>query len=127
MTIDLDKLEAAAKAATSGPWVATKEYANRWGVSPSPTDIYPVASVYGHGDLTKIEADATYIAATNPAAVLELIRRLRDAEVDAKRYRYLRNEDAWPTEIYESIGYGKREDFDIAVDDAIATQGASHD
>lgn len=87
MNLDLDNLEQVAQDATPGPWVATKEFANRWGVSPSPEDYYPVASVYGQGDLAKIEANAAYIAAANPAVVLELVRRLRAAEAENANLR----------------------------------------
>lgn len=87
MNLDLDKLEQVARDATPGPWVATKEFANRWGVSPSPEDYYPVASVYGQGDLANIEANAAYISAANPAVVLEIVRRLRAAEAENAELR----------------------------------------
>ena len=45
---------------------------------------------------------------------------LTSIELDAARYRFLRNQQSWGNVIYEAIGYGGGEDFDKAID---ATMG----
>jgi hypothetical protein len=40
------------------------------------------------------DANAAYIAAANPQAILELLDRCEKLEAEAARYRWLRNEDA---------------------------------
>jgi hypothetical protein len=64
-TIDLDDLEAKAKAATPGPWKDLGGLVN----AAESVVAYEV-----------MPPDRAFIAATNPAAVLELLRRLRVAE-----------------------------------------------
>lgn len=79
MTIDLDKLEQLAQAATPGMWSCKPVYESQRGspdyahIMASSTNV-PVANVSQH------EQDAEYITAANPPAVLALIRRLRAAE-----------------------------------------------
>lgn len=68
MTLDLDALEAAARAATPGPW--------GWDARLEP-DVVRVAEA--GGDFPP-GPDARYIAAAHPAAVLALIARVRAAE-----------------------------------------------
>jgi len=48
---------------TRGPWVANQEFANRWRIDEVPAAYYPVAAVYGHGDLSVTEANARLITA----------------------------------------------------------------
>lgn len=80
--LDLDALEATARAATPGPWVAC-----------DPQPFLPGAQIrlYGPGwSPIRIEdssgryvrptADAQYIAAANPTTTLALIARIRDTE-----------------------------------------------
>lgn len=84
MTIDLDKLEALAKAATPGPW--------RWGRWDSPdgkTDMFklyatsersmPVICIVPESAWVTLGSDTEYIAAASPDVVLELVRQLRAA------------------------------------------------
>jgi len=84
MTVDLDKLEALARAATSGPWCLCIEDGKCWGVYQGSKD----------GDWSSmvdaeriVETDsgvyppdmptAAYIAACSPSTILALIERLR--------------------------------------------------
>ena len=65
--VEIDTLEAKAYAATSGPWRVLKE--NGWVVTDHvfiETDALP--------------RNAEFIAAANPAAILELISQYRDAQ-----------------------------------------------
>lgn len=66
--LDLDDLEAKAKAATPGPWEYSLAFEE---VTPS-TSGAPVA-------YTTADENGEFIAATNPATVLWLIRELREA------------------------------------------------
>lgn len=71
---DLNTLEQAALAATQGHWRAQHPHAGSFGWEvANDTGICRICD-----DLT--ESDAAYIAAANPAVVLELVRRLRAAE-----------------------------------------------
>jgi len=97
----------AADRATPGPWdqmnggdVFTPLGAkNAAGVNADESDGWMIASCSGAGAFVdgvltnnsheECKSNATFIAAANPAAVKELIRRLREAERDAKRYRHL--------------------------------------
>lgn len=74
MTIDLDTLEAFAKAATPGPW-DTKEGPDFSEILANSKNIALVGSQH---------KDAAFIAAANPAVVLELIAELRKGR--AERY-----------------------------------------
>jgi hypothetical protein len=99
MTVDVDKLAELARAATPGPWT----YEDGCYEPPKADDEFPdssgyddMANVYGApvevGTPTRpvqevprlaylpSNADAAFIAAANPAAVLELLERLRAAE-----------------------------------------------
>jgi len=87
--IDLDVLEAAALAATPGPWIACgpsfggpkPRYLNEVCVDreEDEDDGYSVCDAPKTMEKESSE-DMAYIAASNPAVVLELIRRLRAAE-----------------------------------------------
>ena len=83
MTIDLDQLEAAAKAATPGPWVNTAGY--KIEVAATGTHCASAWERYTYEpdkEITseKALANAAYIAAANPAVVLELVAELRKAQ-----------------------------------------------
>ena len=70
---ELDALETAAKAATPGPWV-----------------IDPILNILSKDEIVYVDGDDSigyvnnikYIAAANPAAVLELIAALRQARAE---------------------------------------------
>jgi len=69
MTIDIDTLEVAAKAATPGPWNIVRD--------PDGYTHY-----IGPSLVTQVRDDAAYIAAVSPDAVLELIAELRKARAE---------------------------------------------
>ena len=81
---DIDKLEAAAKAATPGPWCMDNYEckpgdlgADSYGIFELGEDDPALAYV---GPWGEAEANATYIALAHPAAILDLIAKLREAE-----------------------------------------------
>ena len=98
MKVDLDRLERLAVSATPGPWKATSQK-----LRPQlPLRIMEVVAAPGEPpiipwkgfdacDMTKTErlANSRFIAAANPAVVLELARRLREAEKDAARLDFI--------------------------------------
>lgn len=74
MNIDLDRLEAAAKAATPGPWNPSPGRA----LVVSQKDISePVICNCLSEQFAQAPKDAAFISAVNPAVVLELIAELR--------------------------------------------------
>ena len=85
MELDLNELERLAKSATPGPWNRQDFYSsgNRYGVDGFDGNC--VCTSFGPG----CSGDFDFIAAANPAVVLELVRRLRDAEKDAARLDFL--------------------------------------
>jgi len=64
---------------SKGPWIATQEFANRWRVDQVPATYYPVAAVYGHGDLSVIEANARLLSAA-PDLLAALKGRVKNEE-----------------------------------------------
>ena len=83
--IDLDALEAAALAATPGLWQFWNGHMIRAIFGDAAAPIAEMRAPYRHGvSIVKGEREqwdnGAYIAAANPAVVLELIRRLRAAE-----------------------------------------------
>lgn len=74
---ELDVLEAAAKGATKGVWHCRRKDV----FSRTADGDFPV--VYD----ARYERDANYIAAANPAAVLDLIVELRQARADACEWK----------------------------------------
>jgi hypothetical protein len=114
MKVDLDRLERFAVSATPGPWKATSQK-----LRPQlPLRIMEVVAAPGEPpiipwkgfdtcDRPKTErlANSSFIAAANPAVVLELVRRLREADdrvlmaVEAEREACARLcESEWSTE-----------------------------
>jgi hypothetical protein len=124
MSIDVDELERLARAASPGPWTiggtgdrevwcATYPVAGvtqgAWGESyPSlrltgtPPDITAVAYLaqvtLGEVEPTLAAANQQYIAAVHPAALLELIALLRQAQ----------NPPSWRTKLADYIGLSSR-------------------
>jgi len=118
---EVEALATAARAATPGEWFVISP-GNQWRVGASPDKI--VADTYerdlGHADTF----NAAHIAAANPAAVLRLIARLRDAEAEAARFRFLDNREySYGTvQVIEWRGFGPT--FRAAIDAAMKEQGA---
>jgi hypothetical protein len=84
MTIDTDKLKALALAATPGPWFAQT-------VAGYRGNLFDVRAKYQRGVAGGIgdPNDAAYIAATNPATVLELIAEVERLRADAARLDFM--------------------------------------
>lgn len=80
MNIDIEALEAAAKAATPGPWVRGRY----GGIYPDDECARGPCIVHArysdHTSRPNAEANEAFVAATNPKVVLGLLRQLRDAE-----------------------------------------------
>ena len=101
--LDIDKLEELAKEATQGDWEAllgteaNEEHGDFWVVSLGRLQGFIDGLNYGLGltifETTDInsKANAKHIAACGPTTILALIKRLRVAEVDAKRWDMFRN------------------------------------
>lgn len=53
--------------------------------------LYAVVHRDGVGDIQASEGTKAYIAACHPEAISSLLDRLREAEADARRYRWLRD------------------------------------
>lgn len=99
--VDLDALVALAKAATSGPW--------RFVDDNAPGQQYPEYAIEGPQgwitrDLRK-RANAAYLAACDPATILGLVERVKEAEAE------LAAVDSWdrtkagidPAEVWEEL------------------------
>lgn len=85
MTIDIEALEAAAKAATPGPWVRGR-YGGIYPDDESTRGPCIVHARYSdHTSRPNAQANEAFVAANNPKVVLGLLRRLRDAETEAGR------------------------------------------
>ena len=99
MELDLNELERRANAATPGKW--TWKQVGSFN-TPGCAVFWPDTSKGGvhyrrlDSGGGMLEADANFVAAANPAVVLELVRRLREAEGHVHALRYI----AW-----EASGY----------------------
>lgn len=94
------EIDALAWRATPGPWTLTLDRglsvaSNEWGLF----DI--------RQDQPNFVVDAHYAAAANPASVLGLITRLREAERDAARYRWLLRQ-AWFQSAFDRYDFDDR-------------------
>lgn len=84
--IDIDELRRLAQAATPGPWINHGRQPNVAGLPHSAVAAKTLlARVYSeaYGDVEQETANASLIAAANPAAITELLDRLEAAESDA--------------------------------------------
>jgi hypothetical protein len=78
--LNLDHLEALARAATPGPWTSTHWTCHAATTVMRSGSTFAIAETSGFGrDATECAADAEFIAAANPAAMLELIALARRA------------------------------------------------
>ena len=89
MELDLNELERLAEAATQGPWIACgpsfgaalPKYLNEVVVDNPDSEEDGIEICQSPTGLEKESSrDMEFIAAANPAVVLELVRRLREAE-----------------------------------------------
>lgn len=106
MEIDLDALLALAGKMPKGPWKVQYAHAGQRGCEVADrTGLEQVAD--------RVTAErAQYIAAVNPVAVTELVRRLKAAEQDAARYRFLRDR-------LEGAAFGDDDDEDASITFAV--------
>lgn len=82
MEIDLDALEAAAMACTPGPWYqAGQGKSDKYWQREVRDESGNAVSWHSQFSTDKAVANARYVAAANPAVVLEMIRRLRKGGV----------------------------------------------
>ena len=90
--LDLDELEAKAKAATPGPW---ERISSAVFLEDSPHDIAHVKWI----------EDGEFIAAANPKAILALIRELREARaaVAAEREACAAQIQGWNTAMTDKL------------------------
>ena len=132
MELDLNELERLAESATQGPWIACgpsfgaalPKYLNEVVVDNPDSEEDGIEICQSPTGLEKESSrDMEFIGAANPAVVLELVRRLREAENDAWRYRKLRDEDAWGEDValgggsaWEMLGELHGSNFDKFVD-----------
>lgn len=82
--MDVNKLRELAQKATPGPWRVGTPPPN--GEQTIGTRLGLMVAVATTGAGVSSESNADFIAAANPAAILDLIDRLEAAEKDAKRY-----------------------------------------
>jgi hypothetical protein len=88
--IDLEQLEALAKAATQGDWEAritdpsNDEHGEFWLVSKGDLNLVLGVTLFESTDINSRE-NSEYIAAANPAAILSLIAEVRALRKDKER------------------------------------------
>lgn len=120
--IDLNMLEEIARSATPGPWWIDS-HGHEMVNCETLELIFMTSDDMGesirHGDTGNLsrwrnDNDATFIAAFDPTAAIALITRLREAEKDAARYRWLRNSGKF-------LETGDK--FDSVVDQAMKEEG----
>ncbi len=84
--VDLAQLEQMALAASPGPWFSWIEGRDHVGgdafIGTGAEDLYPRVVVDAQEWNHNWQADQDFIAAANPATILELIRRLREVPAD---------------------------------------------
>lgn len=138
--MDLNELERLANAATPGPWSWTNNegwaYPQTYVDSEGRANIARFVNGAPQFECTVGEArqewrNAAFIAAANPFVVLELVRRLREAEKDAARYRWLRQSKSNPAYAARSTAYGvsmlRQDLLDEAIDAAMQSTEAGHE
>ena len=86
MSIDIDELERLARRATPGPWMVNDDKGSRW-VETFGDDIICKVSKDSH-KREQFDANSKLIAAANPTTILELIKRLRDAEKERDELKH---------------------------------------
>lgn len=139
MTVNLEELERLARAATPGPWVREslepRTYGLDWVDGPDRRKLAVCGDVIGNGThgyceivgCDEIAANAAYIAAANPAAVLAVIAAHKEALAQLETARSVADDairmiealvlqefNAWPnkpgasTRYNQDMGYPER-------------------
>lgn len=89
--MNITELKALAEKATPGPWLHEKENVHTGGVCSVNQGGEPWFEVWSpnwmDAPAKNNEADAAYIAAANPAEILELIAQLEDAQGEIRALR----------------------------------------
>lgn len=86
---DLSRLETLAREATPGEWETPAD--KPWRVYSGDVLIAVASGMTHPSDQVYADANAAYIAAANPDAVLALIERVRELEGDAVRFAWIAN------------------------------------
>uniref|UniRef100_UPI003221D7C1 ead/Ea22-like family protein n=1 Tax=Clostridium perfringens TaxID=1502 RepID=UPI003221D7C1 len=117
------ELKAAAMAATPGPWAAVLN--GVWVVSDGTAD-FMLTDIFGDSELSAEQdrANAAFIAAANPAVVLEL---LAERDADKKRIAELEAIRSDASQVFKEIATElgcnpDNESIMMAIDDLKATQ-----
>jgi hypothetical protein len=82
--IDLNKIEAAAKSATPGPWVMFAR-TNAYIDIEAPNQPGYAKKQVASTSLLNHQANADHIATANPAAVLEMVSMIRERDAAMRR------------------------------------------
>ena len=90
--VDLDELEAKARAATEGPWEPSCYRSYSLVYAPALGADFVRINDYGGDNGDEHMADARYIAAANPSVVLALIAEVRAHRSEAESWAAI---DAW--------------------------------
>ena len=88
ITLDLSEIKRLAEAATGGPWRVSRHETKTRGLDIM-SDSICVAHVHlpAYVEQTRARADAAFIVAANPSAVVALLSRLESAEQERDRLR----------------------------------------
>lgn len=120
-----EELRRLAREASPGPWGNT-DVSDPTRIN-SPYD--QIAICYR---TSRAIANAKFIAAANPSAVLELLDEIERLQKDAARYQFIRSGGAYvepcDSSLYVAIAqrgkhYSDLRDLDMDIDEAIANQG----
>jgi len=125
--IDTKELRRLAQAATPGPWINHGRQPNVAGLPHSAVAAKTLlARVYSeaYGDVEQETANASFIAAANPAAISELLDRLEAAEADALEQARLNGMGASrEAALMAKLEAAERERDDVAMQLAQSEQG----
>ena len=129
MELNLNELERRAKSAGGQEWTLTIDATGDAFLSAENSEY--VAEVGAVGEDGIVSDYGKFIAAANPAVVLELVRRLREAEKDANRLEWMMNNatrgdlSRYPHHVLRRAGNGDMSDIRTFIDDEIQpTRGA---
>ena len=121
MTININELRRLAQAATPGPWINHGRQPNVSGLPHSAVAAKKLlARVYSeaYGDVKQETANASFIAAVNPAAISELLDRLEAAERERDALRIELNEIRYGVAVAHDTIKALRAKIETAENDA---------